>query len=446
MDQPLPAIPSTEQSDRVQEQGGSLQGDGGPNADGTASDDFGLEAPRTWAQVVGNAGESQKKQNSSQAESPISPVELRQHFSAHTCEEDVPPASPPPDAFTSEEGHQPPSADNHLQSLSLPLPLPPPLSSVESGSPLQQDGSFEGSHSSNSKNQARAASTLSQKSTALLTHRGYPKSWTPAWFDACARAGVPPEDLLERPSDSFWTPGASPKIVQIRHAHYEQRRRERFELVSATLAEAICISEDGYQEQPATTGHAGEETEEERWKAGIQRRMRGMKEAVERAVAAEMERKRARQAKELEAALNAERKRQEDLMRIEHKRQEQKKKLEAAAQEHARQVALAKEREAQLRRQQLAREEQERVEREDAERTRKHEEAERARQEDIRRQQLAAELKAKSIAEQNKLLAKQEQIRVDAERAARELEQRQQAMRAKDEVHLRIMQALNPKP
>jgi hypothetical protein len=73
-------------------------------------------------------------------------------------------------------------------------------------------------------------------------NKQYPESWTPAWFDACARAGVSPEDLLERSTDSFKTPGASPKILSIRHAHYEQCRRERLHLVSATF-ETQCQSD-----------------------------------------------------------------------------------------------------------------------------------------------------------------------------------------------------------
>ena len=50
-----------------------------------------------------------------------------------------------------------------------------------------------------------------QSPKKTLTPRKFPKSWTPGWFEACERSGVLPEDLLERPAESFWEPGASPK-------------------------------------------------------------------------------------------------------------------------------------------------------------------------------------------------------------------------------------------
>ena len=48
-----------------------------------------------------------------------------------------------------------------------------------------------------------------QSPKKALTPRKFPKSWTPGWFEACERSGVLPEDLLERPAESFWEPGAS---------------------------------------------------------------------------------------------------------------------------------------------------------------------------------------------------------------------------------------------
>ena len=52
-----------------------------------------------------------------------------------------------------------------------------------------------------------------QSPKKALTPRKFPKSWTPGWFEACERSGVLPEDLLERTAESFWEPGASPKIM-----------------------------------------------------------------------------------------------------------------------------------------------------------------------------------------------------------------------------------------
>ncbi len=196
---------------------------------------------------------------------------------------------------------------------------------------------------------------------AILKPPSFPSSWTPAWFEACARSGILPEDLLEKPVESFRTPGATDSIISMRHAHYEQRRKERLDVVSAAFLEAEGSKSKPAPTSPEKTGASQQEEDpehgdtqrepmnpEERRKLGMLRRMQEMREAAERAATAEVERKKAKQAQQLQAALAAEQVRQEKLQAMERKKQLQREKEALRQQEHARQVALAKEREAEI--------------------------------------------------------------------------------------------------
>ena len=153
--------------------------------------------------------------------------------------------------------------------------------------------------------------------------RKFPKGWNAAWFEACARSGILPEELLEKPKEAFWSAGASERTIAMRQAHYEERRLDRLATVKAAYNEA----DGGMTERSSSSLQLGDgQSPEDRRKAAMVRRMEEMKQEAQQAAALDTEKKKARQAKELEAAMKAEEKRQEDLRAMEHKRELQRQK------------------------------------------------------------------------------------------------------------------------
>ena len=248
----------------------------------------------------------------------------------------------------------------HLMASSTQQSMAPPGPSV----PTTPKG--KRSTRTDSRNSRANAGSLTQRSMTDSRPK-FPSSWTPAWFEACARSGILPDDLLERPVEYFCTPGATDNIIAMRREHYEQRRKERLDVVSAAFLEAESSGGGSKSSEPVGSGtlqtcqegatpaeisHDStlgvQMSPEERRKLGMRRRMQEMKEVAERAAMLEVERKKAKQAQQLQAALSAENVRQEKLQAMERKKQLQREKEALRQQEHARQVALAKEREEEI--------------------------------------------------------------------------------------------------
>lgn len=212
----------------------------------------------------------------------------------------------------------------------------------------------QGNRSESRRSQVNAGANLTQQSIKKSSPK-FPSSWSPAWYEACAKTGILPEDLLERSDESFFaTPGATDNIIAMRREHYEQRRKERLDIVSAAFLEAESSrTSQTVEEIEADELHEGSTvgelmSPEERRKSGMMRRMKEMRDAAERAATLEVERKKAKQAQQLQAALSAENVRQEKLQAMERKKQLQRQKEALRQQEHARLVALAKEREEEI--------------------------------------------------------------------------------------------------
>jgi len=118
------------------------------------------------------------------------------------------------------------------------------------------------------------SNSMSQRSVneASRATSKFPKSWSPGWYEVCARMGVLPEDLLERPASYFWTVGANAKTLSMRHAHYEQRRKERLEMVSASFLKVESEGNEGESVIRSTSP-----SPENKRKEAMLRRVRDMK-------------------------------------------------------------------------------------------------------------------------------------------------------------------------
>lgn len=56
-------------------------------------------------------------------------------------------------------------------------------------------------------------------------------------IDACELTGINPNDLYEKNLDYFMQSAADPEIAQMRHEHFERRRKDKLSIVLSQINE-----------------------------------------------------------------------------------------------------------------------------------------------------------------------------------------------------------------
>jgi hypothetical protein len=117
-------------------------------------------------------------------------------------------------------------------------------------------------------------------------HRKNPPYLTsPRSLDACDRQGIRPEELLHRPSQSFFEKGIPDEVVKLRYEHYESRRKEKLahvrteyrSIVAESNASQRSMKDDGGNNLTQRSITSSMQAEEEKLNENMRRAMESMK-------------------------------------------------------------------------------------------------------------------------------------------------------------------------